>query len=39
MKKWIWILIALIVIALGVGAYLWLTKGTAGIPQPPALPA
>jgi len=35
LSGWIWI--ALIVIAVGVGAYFLLSSG-GGIPQPPALP-
>jgi len=42
-----WIIIILILIAIGAGVYLWLSGGSAGIdgiggssiPQPPALPS
>ena len=38
-----WILIVLILIGAGIGAYFWLTGDSSsvvnGIPQPPALPA
>jgi len=33
-----WILIILIILAVGVGAYFLLSGGSGGIPQPPALP-
>jgi len=38
MNKWLWILIVLILVALGVGAY-FLLSGNGSIPQPPALPS
>lgn len=38
-SKWVWILIAVVVL-LGVGAYFLLSgNGVGGLPQPPALPA
>ena len=38
-SKWIWAVIAILII-LGIGAYFLLFgNGMAGIPQPPALPA
>jgi flagellar basal body-associated protein FliL len=38
-SKWIWAVIAILII-LGIGAYFLLFgNGVAGLPQPPALPA
>ncbi|MBT7102659.1 hypothetical protein HN935_04070 [archaeon] len=38
-NKWIWAVIAILII-LGIGAYfLLLGNGVSGLPQPPALPA